>query len=136
MLIESYALNTAWNIGLMISLALKKAAGANFFNYSITQVDVSHSPNHISLKSPNLIRCLSFKVLVYFLLVYRVYSGRGWDRQTHGHLSTLRWAGTQSADATTATTVNMRTVTGRESLEGPPPHCQLDSDAEISPTSK
>ncbi|EKM75605.1 hypothetical protein AGABI1DRAFT_109358 [Agaricus bisporus var. burnettii JB137-S8] len=69
MLIESYALSTAWNISFLIAHILKNGPAHNFFNNTVAQVEV----------------------LSYFLVLYRVYSGRAWDRQTQNQLSTMRW---------------------------------------------
>ncbi|KAF7782084.1 hypothetical protein Agabi119p4_1460 [Agaricus bisporus var. burnettii] len=69
MLIESYALSTIWNIGYLIAYILKNPPAHNFFENSATQVEV----------------------LSYFLVLYRVFSGRAWNRQTQNQLSTLRW---------------------------------------------
>ncbi|EKM75595.1 hypothetical protein AGABI1DRAFT_132132 [Agaricus bisporus var. burnettii JB137-S8] len=78
MLIESYTLSTAWNIAFSIGYLLKNPFAQNFFSRSNVQI----------------------AVLSYFLVWYRVYSGRAWDRQTQTQLSTLRWErrSTQLAD--------------------------------------
>ncbi|XP_006456929.1 hypothetical protein AGABI2DRAFT_181347 [Agaricus bisporus var. bisporus H97] len=69
MLIESYALDTLWNIGTIISYSLKYAPTVNLFITCTIQVDI----------------------LANYLVVYRVLSGRAWDRQTQHRLSTLNW---------------------------------------------
>lgn len=88
MLIESYALSTAWNIGFLIAHVLENGPAHNFFNNTVAQVEVS-----LRYESPLcvLIRNYGSKVLSYFLVLYRVYSGRAWDRQTQNQLSTMRW---------------------------------------------
>ncbi|XP_006457305.1 hypothetical protein AGABI2DRAFT_196070, partial [Agaricus bisporus var. bisporus H97] len=57
MLIESYALSTAWNIGYLIAYILKNPPAHNFFTNCAVQVEI----------------------LSYFLVLYRVFSGRAWD---------------------------------------------------------
>ncbi|XP_006457249.1 hypothetical protein AGABI2DRAFT_123117 [Agaricus bisporus var. bisporus H97] len=69
MLIESYALSTAWNIGYLIAYILKNPPAHNFFENSLAQVEI----------------------LSYFLVLYRVFSGRAWNRQTQNQLSTVIW---------------------------------------------
>ncbi|EKM75289.1 hypothetical protein AGABI1DRAFT_109562 [Agaricus bisporus var. burnettii JB137-S8] len=69
MVIESYALSTVWNICYLVAYILKDPPTHNFFENTTTQVEV----------------------LTYFLVLYRVLSGRAWNRQTQNQLSTLRW---------------------------------------------
>ncbi|KAF7782111.1 hypothetical protein Agabi119p4_1487 [Agaricus bisporus var. burnettii] len=69
MLTESYALCTPWNIGYLIAYILRNPPAHNFFGRTGTQIGI----------------------LSYFLTLYRVFSGRAWDRQTQTKLSTLRW---------------------------------------------
>ncbi|KAF7782110.1 hypothetical protein Agabi119p4_1486 [Agaricus bisporus var. burnettii] len=69
MLIESYALTTAWNIGYLIAFILNNPPMNSFFGRSGAQVEI----------------------LSYLLVLYRVFSGRAWSRQTQNQLSTLRW---------------------------------------------
>ncbi|XP_006457251.1 hypothetical protein AGABI2DRAFT_146848 [Agaricus bisporus var. bisporus H97] len=78
MLIESYTLSTAWDIGFLIAYILKNPPAHNFFGRSVFQVEI----------------------LSYFLILYRVFLGRAWDGQTQTKLSTLRWErrGTQPTD--------------------------------------
>lgn len=49
MLIESYALDTLWNIGTIISYSLKYAPTVNLFITCTIQVDVSNHPKSLFL---------------------------------------------------------------------------------------
>ncbi|EKM79764.1 hypothetical protein AGABI1DRAFT_127448 [Agaricus bisporus var. burnettii JB137-S8] len=84
MLIESYALDTLWNIGTIISYSLRYAPTVNLFITCTIQVDI----------------------LANYLVVYRVLSGRAWDRQTQHRLSTLKWD--QGPGVATIGTLNLR----------------------------
>jgi len=68
MLVESYALDSLWDIAFIISYGLHS-------RFSFLFAGVSHT----------------IKVIAYFLVVYRVASGRGWTRDTGLKLTTLQW---------------------------------------------
>jgi hypothetical protein len=51
MFIESYALDTLWGIGLLISFGLKYAPTMNLFNTCTTQVDVSTGYLHLRFQN-------------------------------------------------------------------------------------
>ncbi|KAF9444766.1 hypothetical protein P691DRAFT_635204, partial [Macrolepiota fuliginosa MF-IS2] len=67
MLIESYALESAWTLAALISGFLVSSTVGTFF-----------------------IDCDSFiEIIAYLLVIYRVSSGRGWNRQTGRQISSL-----------------------------------------------
>ncbi|KAF9447028.1 hypothetical protein P691DRAFT_672312 [Macrolepiota fuliginosa MF-IS2] len=69
MLIESYALESAWSLAGMVAYFLKsQAISALFLDCEV----------HI-------------KVVAYLLVLYRVSSGRGWNRRAERQISTLHW---------------------------------------------
>ncbi|KAF9447204.1 hypothetical protein P691DRAFT_671935 [Macrolepiota fuliginosa MF-IS2] len=79
MLIESYALESAWSFIAMVLYAVGSPWSVLFI-----QCDDS------------------IKVIAYLLVVYRVSKGRAWNNQTENQLSDLRWNhGTQTATVET-----------------------------------
>ncbi|EKM75284.1 hypothetical protein AGABI1DRAFT_132421 [Agaricus bisporus var. burnettii JB137-S8] len=94
MLVESFALAVVWILALLICPLFESAIPAyNFFNASAVQI----------------------QVLTYFLIIYRVFSGRAWNGQTQSRLSTLQWGqdATQPAD-TTIRTISIGIVNERD----------------------
>ncbi|KAF9443878.1 hypothetical protein P691DRAFT_632109, partial [Macrolepiota fuliginosa MF-IS2] len=69
MLIESYALESAWTFAILISGFLGNRAIADFF----VQCDAA------------------IEIIAYLLVIYRVSSGRGWNRKTEQQMSSLQF---------------------------------------------
>jgi len=68
MLVESYILDAAWSLASAISYGVGNPSGFMF---------VTNDP--------------FIKIIAYFLVVYRVATGRGWTRQTDKKLTSLQW---------------------------------------------
>jgi hypothetical protein len=107
LLIESFALDTLWGSGSLISYGLNYAPTLNLFSNCAIQVDVStsHSDTFPFQRWSLILHC--FKILTNFLVIYRVLSGRAWTRETQSRLSSLMWASNRSG-ATTSGTVEPR----------------------------
>ncbi|KAF9442512.1 hypothetical protein P691DRAFT_810496 [Macrolepiota fuliginosa MF-IS2] len=69
MLVESYALESAWCIAGMVSYFARNGSVSTFFLDCVVVI----------------------KVIAYMLVICRVSSGRGWKKQTERHISTLHW---------------------------------------------
>ncbi|KAF9447209.1 hypothetical protein P691DRAFT_671958 [Macrolepiota fuliginosa MF-IS2] len=68
MLVESYALESAWDFVLLVLFLVESQMTALFF------------------------RCdSSIKIISYLLVVYRVSTGRAWGKKTERQISSLRW---------------------------------------------
>jgi hypothetical protein len=88
-LVESYTLETVWNIGFCIFCGLNLVPVDNFFDVTVVQVDVSRSFFvKVSLEFAHL--CFP-KVIANLLVIYRVLSGRSWNTQAANTLSTMQW---------------------------------------------
>ncbi|KAF9444754.1 hypothetical protein P691DRAFT_834537 [Macrolepiota fuliginosa MF-IS2] len=80
MLIESYALESAWTIALLISEVLDNAPVAAFFANCDPVIEI----------------------IAYLLVIYRVFSGRGWNRQTEQQISSLQFQAGRTTHSTTS----------------------------------
>ncbi|KAF9444769.1 hypothetical protein P691DRAFT_635524, partial [Macrolepiota fuliginosa MF-IS2] len=69
MLIESYALESAWTLTILILGFLGNTPAGTFF------VDCD----------------IAIEIIAYLLVIYRVSSGRGWNRQTGRQISSLQF---------------------------------------------
>ncbi|XP_006463761.1 hypothetical protein AGABI2DRAFT_120569 [Agaricus bisporus var. bisporus H97] len=67
---------------------------------------------------------VQIRVLSYLLVVYRVFSGRAWDRQTGNDLSTIEWNRPRPVTEVTTGTVNQQEI----KLEAKPSTLSLRGD--------
>ncbi|KAF9440544.1 hypothetical protein P691DRAFT_687357 [Macrolepiota fuliginosa MF-IS2] len=82
MLIESYALESAWTLAILISDLLGNKPVAIFF-----------------------VNCdIAIEIIAYLLVIYRVFLGRGWNRQTEQQISSLQFQVGGTTDSTTSET--------------------------------
>lgn len=103
MLVESYSLESASSIATLVSLVIRSPFGPFFLQCDI-HIKVSSS-NSVFPIIAHAYKCvLPFKVIAYLLVVYRVSTGRAWNKQTEEKISTLQWNnGAQSATGVTTT---------------------------------
>ncbi|KAF9443741.1 hypothetical protein P691DRAFT_778695 [Macrolepiota fuliginosa MF-IS2] len=79
MLIESYALESAWTLAALISQFLDNESAAVFLGNCDPPIEI----------------------IAYLLVIYRVSSGRGWNRQTERQISGLQFQVDRTTHSTT-----------------------------------
>ncbi|KAF9440773.1 hypothetical protein P691DRAFT_686520 [Macrolepiota fuliginosa MF-IS2] len=80
MLIESYALESAWTLAILISEVLDNAPATAFFDDCDAAIEI----------------------IAYLLVIYRVSSGRGWNRQTEQQISSMQFQAGRTTHLTTS----------------------------------